>query len=265
MNFGLIVIGDEILSGKRQDKHLSKVIELLGARGLALAWARFVGDDRARITATLRDAFASGDVVFSCGGIGATPDDHTRQCAAAALGVPLELHPQARELILERMRDVAAEQGVPFEPDRPDNVHRLNMGVFPRGATIVPNPYNKIPGFSVGDVHFLPGFPVMAWPMIEGLLDGRYAALHGSQRQTERSVIVMGSMEATLTPLMEAVEREHPAVRVFSLPSVDHPQYGRHIELGVKGPTGAVGTAFAQLRAGLQTLGVTLGPEMVRT
>lgn len=265
MNFGLIVIGDEILSGKRQDKHLSKVIELLGARGLALAWARFVGDDRARITATLRDAFASGDVVFSCGGIGATPDDHTRQCAAAALGVPLELHPQARELILERMRDVAAEQGVPFEPDRPDNVHRLNMGMFPRGATIVPNPYNKIPGFSVGDVHFLPGFPVMAWPMIEGLLDGRYAALHGSQRQTERSVIVMGSMEATLTPLMEAVEREHPAVRVFSLPSVDHPQYGRHIELGVKGPAGAVGTAFAQLRAGLQTLGVTLGPEMVRT
>ncbi|MCI1192287.1 molybdopterin-binding protein [Calidifontimicrobium sp. SYSU G02091] len=265
MNFGLIVIGDEILSGKRQDKHLSKVIELLGARGLALAWARFVGDDRARITATLRDAFASGDVVFSCGGIGATPDDHTRQCAAAALGVPLELHPQARELILERMRDVAAEQGVPFEPDRPDNVHRLNMGVFPRGATIVPNPYNKIPGFSVGDVHFLPGFPVMAWPMIEGLLDGRYAALHGSQRQTERSVIVMGSMEATLTPLMEAVEREHPAVRVFSLPSVDHPQYGRHIELGVKGPAGEVEAAFAQLRSGLQVLGVMLGPEMVRT
>jgi molybdopterin-biosynthesis enzyme MoeA-like protein len=265
MNFGLIVIGDEILSGKRQDKHLAKVIELLGARGLALAWARFVGDDRARITAALRDAFASGDAVFSCGGIGATPDDHTRQCAAAALGVPLELHPQARELIVERMRDVAAEQGVPFEPDRADNVHRLNMGVFPSGATIVPNPYNKIPGFSVGEVHFLPGFPVMAWPMIEWLLDGRYAALHGRHRQTERSVIVMGSMEATLTPLMESIEREYPAVRVFSLPSVDHPQYGRHIELGVKGPAAAVDSAFARLHAGLQTLGVALGPEMVRT
>jgi len=265
MNFGLIVIGDEILSGKRQDKHLPKVIELLGARGLALAWARFVGDDRARITAALRDAFASGDVVFSCGGIGATPDDHTRQCAAAALGVPLELHPQARELILERMRDVAAEQGVPFEPDRPDNVHRLNMGVFPRGATIVPNPYNKIPGFSVGDVHFLPGFPVIAWPMIEALLDGRYAALHGQHRQAERSVIVTGAMEATLTSLMEAVEREHPTVRVFSLPSVDHPVYGRHIELGVKGPRDAVDAAFERLCRGVQALGATLGPEVVRT
>ena len=69
--FGLIIVGDEILSGKRQDKHLAKVIELLAARGLALAWARYVGDDRPAITAALRDAFASGDIVFSCGGIGA--------------------------------------------------------------------------------------------------------------------------------------------------------------------------------------------------
>ena len=80
MNFGLIIVGDEILSGKREDKHLPKVIELLGERGLALSWARYVGDDRERITADLARAFASGDVVFCCGGIGATPDDHTRQC-----------------------------------------------------------------------------------------------------------------------------------------------------------------------------------------
>jgi molybdopterin-biosynthesis enzyme MoeA-like protein len=193
MKFGLIIVGDEILSGKRQDKHLSKVIELLSARGLALSWARYVGDDRPLITEALRHAFASGDVVFSCGGIGATPDDHTRQCAAAALGVPLVLHPEAKALIEQRMRDVAAEQGLPFEADRPDNLHRLNMGVFPAGATIIANPYNKIPGFSVGDVHFVPGFPVMAHPMIEALLDTRYAALHGGQRSVERSVIVFGA------------------------------------------------------------------------
>ena len=187
MNFGLIIIGDEILSGKREDKHLPKVIELLAARGLALSWARYVGDDPQRITADLKDAFAAaaqGDVVFSCGGIGATPDDHTRQCAAAALGVPLALHPQARDLILERMRDTAAEQGIAFEPDRHDNVHRLNMGVFPEGAQIIPNPYNKIAGFSIGDVHFVPGFPVMAWPMIEWVLDHHYAALHGQDRKS---------------------------------------------------------------------------------
>src|SRR5574337_1210523 len=109
--FGLIIVGDEILSGRRSDKHLAKVIELLGARGLALAWAEYVGDEPARITAVLQHAFASGDVVFCTGGIGATPDDHTRQCAAAALGVGLELHPEAGRLIRERMRDVAAEQG----------------------------------------------------------------------------------------------------------------------------------------------------------
>ncbi len=266
--FGLIIIGDEILSGKRADKHLPKVIELLQTRGLSLAWSRCVGDERERITAALRDAFASADVVFSCGGIGATPDDHTRQCAAAALGVELALHPEARDLIEQRMRDLAAERGEAHDPDRPDNVHRFNMGVFPVGARIIPNPYNKIPGFSCrgpggGTVHFVPGFPVMAWPMIEHLLDTEYAAWHQRGGWQERSVVVMGAMEATLTPLMEAVEREHP-VKVFSLPSVDHPEYGRHIELGVKGAPEAVTVAFAKLLAGLHDHRAQLGPELVR-
>ncbi|WP_066339541.1 competence/damage-inducible protein A [Azohydromonas lata] len=264
MNFGLIVIGDEILSGKRQDKHMAKAVELLSARGLQLAWARYVGDERERITDVLRQALSSGDAVFSCGGIGATPDDHTRQAAAAALGVPLELHPQARELITQRMREMAAEKGVAFDPDSPDNLQRLNMGMFPRGAQIIANPYNRIPGFSVGEVHFLPGFPVMAHPMMEAVLDTRYAALHGTQRQRERSVIVMGAMEAVLTPLMEAVEATHERVRVFSLPSVDHPQWGRHVELGVKGPAAVVDAAFDELRAGLAKLQAKLGPELVR-
>ena len=262
-HIGVVIVGDEILSGKRQDKHLVKVIELLSARGLMLSWARYVGDDRPRITAALHEAFASGDLVFSCGGIGATPDDHTRQCAAAALGVPLALHPQAKLLIQERMRDTAAEQGTPYDPDRPDNVHRLNMGVFPAGAQIIPNPYNKIPGFSVGHVHFVPGFPVMAWPMIEAVLDERYAHLHGGARTLERSVIVFGAMEASLTPLMEDIEARFAGCKVFSLPSVDHAEYGRHIELGVKG-RGDPAEAYAALRAGLVQFGARLGPELVR-
>jgi molybdopterin-biosynthesis enzyme MoeA-like protein len=264
MDFGLIIIGDEILSGKREDKHLPKVIALLEARGLRLAWARYVGDERERITPALRDAFASGDAVFSCGGIGATPDDHTRQCAAAALGVELELHPQARSLILQRMRELAEQQGVPFEPDHPDNVHRLNMGVFPQGAQIIANPYNRIPGFSVGDVHFVPGFPVMAHPMIEAQLDQRYAHLHGAGAVAERSVIVFGSMEAMLTPLMIDIEARFPGIKVFSLPSMDHPQYGRHIELGVKGRGEPVAAAFAALQQGLARFQLQLGPEIVR-
>jgi len=267
--FGLIVIGDEILSGKREDKHLPKVIELLGARGLALGWAEYVGDSPARITAALKRAFDSGDVVFSTGGIGATPDDHTRQCAARALGVDLALHPEAAALILERMQDIAREQGKPFEPDRADNAHRLNMGVFPLGAQLIPNPYNKIAGFTCagakeGAVHFVPGFPVMAWPMIEWVLDTLYPHRFATGAWTERSVIVFGAMEATLTPLMEAIEQAHPPVKVFSLPSVDHPEHGRHIELGVKGEPAVVAQAWPVLLQGLAAFDVRLGPELVR-
>ena len=263
MNFGLIIIGDEILSGKRVDKHLPKVIDLLSARGLALAWVRYVGDEPQRITADLRDAFASGDVVFSCGGIGATPDDHTRQCAAA-LGRPLALHRQARELIMERIRTMAAEQGATADPEHPDTLRRLEMGVFPEGAQIIHNPFNKIPGFSIGDVHFVPGFPVMAHPMIESVLDTRYAHLHHGRVWQERSVIVFGSMEATLTPLMESLETRFPGVKVFSLPSVDHPQWGRHIELGVKGDPVLLDAAYPAMLQGLQEHGAKLGPELVR-
>ena len=267
--FGLIVVGDEILSGRRADKHLAKVIELLAARGLALAWAEYVGDEPARITATLRRAFASGDAVFSTGGIGATPDDHTRQCAAAALGMPLALHPEARRLILRRLESIARREGVPWEPERADNRHRLNMGVFPEGAQIIPNPYNQIPGFSCagpggGAIHFVPGFPVMAWPMIEWVLDQRYAHCFRQAAWQERSIIIFGAMEATLTPVMEQVEAAHPRVKVFSLPSVDHPTFGRHIDLGVKGPPDAVAPAYADLLRGLTPFGLRYGPEIVR-
>jgi molybdopterin-biosynthesis enzyme MoeA-like protein len=261
---------------------MPKAIELLAARGLQLSYADYVGDDPERITATLARAFAAartrGDVVFSFGGIGATPDDHTRHCAARALGVALELHPQAKVLIRERMHDVAREQGLPFEPDREDNIHRLNMGTFPVGASIIPNPYNKIPGFfctpqggsephAVGErggIYFVPGFPVMAWPMVEWVLDTHFSHLHQVQAYMEKSVIVMGSMEAMLTPLMLEIEARHPGVKVFSLPSMDHAEYGRHIELGVKGAPADVNAAFPGVLAGLHLFNLKLGPQLVR-
>jgi molybdopterin-biosynthesis enzyme MoeA-like protein len=266
---GIIIIGDEILSGKRADKHLPKFIQLLSERGLQLSWAEYVGDSPDRITAVLSRAFQSGDVVFSCGGIGATPDDHTRQCAAKALGLPLALQPEAKALILERMQDVAKEQGLPYEPLREDNLHRLNMGTFPEGADIIRNPYNKIPGFTCkgkgqGMVHFVPGFPVMAWPMMEDKLNAYCQTWGSAPSRTERSVIVLGAMEATLTPLMETIEAQFPGVKVFSLPSVDHPEWGKHIELGVKGEEALSMLAYAALKDGLKPFKVNLGPEMVR-
>jgi molybdopterin-biosynthesis enzyme MoeA-like protein len=273
-DFGLIIVGDEILSGKRADKHLGKVIELLSARGLALSYAEYVGDSPERITRALSRAFDSGNIVFSTGGIGATPDDHTRQCAAQALGQPLQLHPQAEVLIRERMQDVAREQGVPYEPERDDNVHRLNMGVFPASAQLIPNPYNKIPGFTcvapgrqmhTGAVHFVPGFPVMAWPMVEWVLDTHYSHLFQKAAYLEKSIVIYGAMEAALTPIMERLEATHPGIKVFSLPSVDHPVHGRHIELGVKGAPDDVNRAYPAMLNELHVFGAKLGPELVRS
>ncbi len=275
LSIGLIIIGDEILSGKREDKHLNQVIQILAARGLSLAWAEYVGDDPQRITAVLTRALASGHLVFSCGGIGATPDDHTRQCAAQAWGVPLALHPQARIWITERMRDVAAEQGVALDLDSPENLRRLEMGVFPQGADVIANPYNKIPGFACATiskapahphagVYFVPGFPVMAWPMIESVLDNRFADVFERNPLTEQSVIVLGAMESVLIPLMQRIEAEHSDIKVFSLPSVDHPQWGKHIELGVKGAPDRVRAAYADLIGSLTAMKIPLGPELVR-
>jgi molybdopterin-biosynthesis enzyme MoeA-like protein len=262
--FGLIIIGDEILSGKRADKHMSKAIEILSTRGLQLEYANYVGDDPVRIAAALKVAFESGDVVFSTGGIGATPDDHTRQCAAKALGVDLALHSRGAELIYERMRDIAKESGKPYEPERADNKHRLNMAVFPVGAQIIPNPYNKIAGFSVGRVYFVPGFPIMAWPMMEWVLDTHYSQYFQKAAYAEQSVIVAGAMEATLTPLMEQIERDFAGVKVFSLPSVDHPKYGRHIELGVKGAPALVPSAYEALILGLKVFDTQFLDELKR-
>jgi len=247
MAFGLIIIGDEILSGKRTDKHFSKVVELLSARGLQLGWASIIGDDPALITATLQRTMATTDIVFCCGGIGATPDDHTRQCAAAASGLELELHPEAQVLIQQRITYMLQAAGKPVDLTTPDHLHRLKMGEFPKGSTIIPNPFNLIPGFCTAHHYFVPGFPVMAEPMITWVLDTHYSHLFHQEKRDEKAVLVFEIAESLLTPLMEQLEADFPLIKVFSLPSVGSDQIRRHIELGVKGNPDEVRLAFAVL------------------
>ncbi len=260
MAFGIIIIGDEILSGRRSDKHLAKIIELLGERGLSLGWAEYIGDDPERITATFRRSLASADIVFSCGGIGATPDDHTRQCAADAVGAPLQLHPDAKRLIQQRIIEMAEDDPVKADLDSAENLHRLKMGEFPAGAHIIPNAYNKIPGFSLHGAHggahyFVPGFPVMAAPMMAWALDTYHADLFHSVPHLEKAVIVYDGIESELTPLMVAIEAEFAGVKVFSLPSVAEGGKRRQIELGVKGEPQQVELAYARMLKGLDELG----------
>ena len=234
--FGAFIIGDELLVGKREDKHLAFLIGALARRGLRLGWAHYLGDEPARLTEAFGRSFASADVVFSFGGIGATPDDHTRQCAAAALGVPLKLHPDAEREIRGRFPGVEATR------------ERLQMGEFPQGAAIIPNPVNRIPGFTLREHHFVPGFPQMAWPMVEWVLETRYRSRFDSQKWGEASMLVFQAGESQLIPAMQAVEREFRGVKVFSLPSMGPDGARIHVELGVRGDPAQVQAAMDTLR-----------------
>ncbi|SCK29136.1 molybdopterin-binding protein [Vogesella sp. LIG4] len=246
MKVGVLIIGDELLSGKRQDKHLQAVIRILAARGMKLAWAEYLGDDPQRIEAALRRAFASGELVFSFGGIGATPDDHTRGCAARALGELLTVHPQARELIEGRF-------GAEAYP------HRINMGAFPASASIIPNPVNQIPGFSCGNVHFVPGFPSMAWPMVEWVLDTHYRQLHSDSPDVEQGCIALRAKEGDLISLMQEFVDRYPALRFSCLPSFGSEAIPEmHIEFGFSGQPALVAIALAEWRQALQARGYEL-------
>ncbi len=242
MGIGAIIIGDEIIRGKREDKHFAKLIEILRARGMRLDWCQYLGDKPGLIAATLRRTLASEDIVFSFGGIGATPDDHTRACAAEAAGVTLALHPDAEAAIRSRT-------------DMEVTPQRLKMGEFPRGSRIIPNPYNRIPGFSLADHHFVPGFPVMAWPMVEWVLDQDYAHLFHRTPEADASIIVYELPESTITPLMLEVESRFRGLKSFSLPSMGEAGVRRHIELGVRGVPKEVKPAIEQMKAGVAALG----------
>lgn len=239
---GALVIGDEILVGKRKDKHFEFLVAALAARGLRLAYCEYHGDDPARLGAALRRTFASGDIVFSFGGIGATPDDHTRQCAGDALGIPLAVHPEGEQ-------ELRARFGAELTPQR------LRMVEFPLGAQIIPNPVNRVPGFSLREHHFVPGFPQMAWPMVEWVLDNRYRHLADRDRWAEASIIVYEAGESQLIPVMDAVGAGFPGIKVFSLPSMGEDGSRRHVELGVRGDPAQVTQAIERLRRGVRDSG----------
>lgn len=234
--FGLIVVGDEILNGRRRDRHFAGIGELLRERGFGLAWFRVLPDDPDYLTAELRRTMAESRPVFCCGGIGSTPDDHTRASAAAAADVDIELHAGAVAEIEARFGEAAYPQ-------------RIRMAELPVGAGLIPNPYNRIPGFSLNHHYFLPGFPDMAHPMARWVLDTHYA--QGGVVERQRSVRVFGITESGLTDLMETLVAEFPEAKFFSLPRLGAEF---QIELGFRG-SGDLAPAFGALCAGLKARG----------
>jgi len=242
-NFGIYIIGDEILSGKRQDAHLSFVVQALKARGLQLAWANYLGDIPEQITNLLKASMArskqNGEIVFSFGGIGATPDDYTRQCAADATGVPIERHAGA-------VANIVAQYGETAYPKR------VLMADFPKGCDLIPNPVNRVAGFSINQHYFVPGFPEMAHPMMEWVLDTYYKDLFHTQDYCEESIVVTEAGESDLIDLMNTMLEKYPSLKLFSLPRSDQ---RRTTEVGLKGESALVKLAIQDLKIGITAMG----------
>lgn len=204
----LLIIGDEILNGRRKDQHLANTIESLEERGLELHRSINIGDEREMITETLKFLNTENNIVFSFGGIGATPDDVTRQCAADAFGEPLMVHEEGRRILEKRFGDKI-------------NPHRINLINFPRNSKLIPNPYNNIPGFSYDNFHFVPGFPQMAKPMVAWVLDNEYHDIFPGEKLIRKSFRVFERSEGDLTELMEELVNQFPNVRLSCLPRID--------------------------------------------
>lgn len=241
-NWGIIVIGDEILSGRRQDRHLQKTIELLTPRHEGLQFAHYIGDDEAQIISTLKASMQEDAVVFSFGGIGGTPDDLTRQCAAIAAGMPLVRNSKAVELIEGRF----GEDAYPM---------RIRMADLLEGCELIPNPYNQIPGFRIGQHHFLPGFPVMAHPMMEWILETHYP-IETPADYVESAIYLHGTPESSIVETMEEMIAHYQDIRFFSLPIHREGNGINLIEFGAKGKTSDVEMAMDDLKSKLAEMDV---------
>lgn len=246
MNIGALIIGDEILSGKRQDKHFNHLKSLLAARNLELSWVLMVGDDPAQLERALRFSLASEDLVFSFGGIGATPDDRTRQTVAKIANVALTPHPEA-------IAEIEAQFGERAYPNR------VLMGYFPEGCQIIPNPINRVPGFSYQHHHFMPGFPEMAWPMSAWVLDTLYAELSNQHPTYEEIIFVVGGRESDLLATMNQIVESYPQLRLSSLPHLSQQPY---IEFSLRGEQSEVLVAMQLLKNAIVAAGLNWSVQL---
>jgi len=238
---GLIIIGNEILDGRRRDAHFENVRAMLIHHNLRLAYALTLPDEATIITSQLKWAMQAGIPFFCCGGIGSTPDDITRQCAAVAAGLPLVQHPEGTEILRQKFGDRSTPA-------------RLRMAEFAQGSSLIPNPVNNVAGFSIRGGYFVPGFPEMAKPMMQWVLDTYYEK---GVEQASVTFIAQDVREADLCDLMDAFVLAHPEVSFSSLP-IASPRAGFQYELhlGVSGPAAAVVPAAQHLANALRDAGV---------
>jgi molybdopterin-biosynthesis enzyme MoeA-like protein len=235
--FGLLTIGNEILDGRVTDRHFEYASSLLASRNLDLAYCMVLPDDIAVISTHISWAMDQPEPFFSCGGIGSTPDDLTRQAAAEAVRVDIERHPEGESILRNRWGKEATDA-------------RLRMIDFPAGSVLIPNPVNQVPGFRIANGHFLPGFPEMAHPMMEWILDNWYEI--GQEKAAEKLVLT-DVREADIVDVMKAFLAGHDDVSFSSLPK--YTETGCELHLGLRGAPAAVKAGIEDLAAMLENGG----------
>jgi molybdenum cofactor synthesis domain-containing protein len=235
----VLIIGDEILSGRTQDTNLRDIAKAFGAHGVEIAEARVVGDIREEIVETLNVLRARYDYVVTTGGIGPTHDDITADCVAEAFGVALYEHPDIIAMMQARWQGEITPA-------------RRRMSRVPEGGSLVLNPVNGPPGFQIGNVFVLAGVP----QVMRGMLEDVTPRLRSGAVVISKTVRVEGAGEGVIAAPLEAVARAHPDQSLGSYPFFGPDGYGTN--LVVRGRDGsAVDATVAELLAALQGVGVT--------
>lgn len=235
----LVVIGDEILSGRTQDRNVAQIATWLNVQGIRLAEVRIVPDVEPAIVEAVNALRARNDYCFTTGGIGPTHDDITVDAIAAALGVPVVIHPQAR-VVLERH----------YETRGGLTDARLRMARVPEGAELIPNRMSGAPGIRVGNLFILAGVPHIA----AGMLDALTGALEGGQPLLSRTIGAWAA-ESEIAELLRETERAHPGVAIGSYPFFREGRTGANFVVRATDP-GLVERCSDALAAGLHALGL---------
>ncbi|HEY3912001.1 MAG TPA: molybdopterin-binding protein [Stellaceae bacterium] len=233
----VLIIGNEILSGRTQDENLGFLARGLNEAGIRLREARVIPDVAEVIVATVNEARRRFDYVFTTGGIGPTHDDITAQCMADAFGVPLIVHPDAKRLLETHY------------PAGHLNEARLRMARVPEGAVLLPNPISRAPGFQIGNVFVLPGVP----SIMQAIFAQLKHRLVGGAKLLSRSVSChLG--EGVLAQDLSALQERWPDIEIGSYPYFRRGDFG--VTLVLRGTDGArLDGATEALKALIEALG----------
>lgn len=199
----IILIGNELLSGRTQDTNLAYMATRLAAHGIRVTQTRIIPDDESVIVDTLNVLRKSNTYVFTTGGIGPTHDDITADCIAKAFGVPIGIHPEAQKILMAYWA----------ERDVQPNEDRLRMARIPAGATLVQNPVSAAPGFCVENVYVFAGVPRIMQAMFDSVLP-----------QLQRGLVIDSISvecnlgEGTIASPLRALQERYPDVDLGSYP-----------------------------------------------